>query len=83
MKALPPLPPNIGVDATGAVDLDRLPCTGCKHTNSKNVCKRFPPVFASATPIVDAKGQAVGLQPGGWCFPPAVEKCGEFARAEV
>lgn len=70
--------PNIGVGETGPVDLDNLDCRGCRH-KSLQVCKRFPPVFTSAIPRMDpVSREVVGMTQGGWSFPPAIRKCGEF-----
>ena len=71
---------NLGVDATGAVDLDKIDCRGCKHRGADESCRRFPPVFRPPMPtIVNGTAQLV---PGGWIFPPAALKCGEFRRFE-
>ena len=72
---------NIVMGPGGAVDLDEIDCFGCKH-KSKQVCKLNPPVWASANPVYDKKGQLQGMTPGGWSFPPAIRKCGQFTKPE-
>ena len=68
--------PLDGIDLSSAVDLDQMPCIGCKHRSSKGACKRYPPIFKPATPVMGPNGPSVAE--GGWCFPPAAQKCGEF-----
>lgn len=72
---LPGLP---AIDAFGAVDLEEMPCTGCVHASSKGACKRFPPVFMP--PYPEQRGSELMMRPGGWSFPPAIRKCGEYKR---
>lgn len=59
------------------IDLDEIDCVGCRH-KSKTVCKRFPPVWTSPIPLASLGGPK--LSQGGWSFPPALRKCGEFER---
>lgn len=78
MKVLPPVTP---ADTAGAVDLDNPPCTGCRHHSRPAdaphpICRRMPPVFVPAQPMQTPQGMQ--LQPGGWSWPPAIVKCGEF-----
>lgn len=73
--------PSLVVDETGAVDLDNLPCTGCRHASHAGVCKRFPPIFRPAQPAVDPRTGQAGMMEGGWTFPPAIRKCGEWTKA--
>lgn len=74
------LPPLSAADIAGAADLANPDCAGCVHRGPQQVCRRFPPIFRPATPVQDAHGNP-GVQPGGWTFPPAVQRCGEFVRA--
>lgn len=64
-----------GVDASLAMDLDKIPCTGCQHKVG-NQCRRYPPVFTSPLPNMKVPGTLAS--PGGWAFPAAAIKCGEF-----
>lgn len=74
--------PSLVVDETGAIDLDNLPCTGCRHASlAGNVCKRYPPIFRPAQPAIGPNGQP-GMMEGGWTFPPAIRKCGWAKAAE-
>ena len=75
LKALTP------EEAAGAVDLEEIGCDGCRYASSKKVCKRFPPIFKPPVPVM-VNGQPQ-LEPGGWAFPPAIRKCGEFESARV
>lgn len=66
-----------------AVDLSKPPsqsCETCRWKHGDNVCRRFPPVFMSATMVPQPDG-GVALTQGGWSFPPAVQRCGEFEVA--
>ena len=69
------------VDMAGAVDLDEIDCRGCKYASSKGACKRFPPIFRPPVPTI-VNGQPA-LQEGGWVFPPAIRKCGEYTSGVV
>lgn len=76
-----PLPENLGVDAHGIVDISQPDCRGCKHLLAvRGVCRRFPPVFKPATPVPSPDGKGMVMQSGGWSFPPAVFRCGEWAK---
>lgn len=65
-----------GADLKGAVDLDKIPCTGCRHKSGR-FCKRYPPGWSSPQPLPDGR-----VTSGGWAFPPAEQKCGEFSKGE-
>ena len=66
-----------GVDmAKIATDLQKIPCTGCQHQSGK-FCKRYPPAWITPQPLPN--GQVTS---GGWAFPPAEQKCGEFTGRE-
>lgn len=72
------LTPN---EAVGAVDLNAIDCRGCRHLSfTGNVCRRYPPVFQPSTAVQQAGGE-VQLAQGGWTFPPAVQRCGEWSTA--
>lgn len=71
----------------GAVDLTRLDCVGCRYRElpageTVGACKRFPPVFRPVQPAIAPDGRQ-GVVPGGWTFPPAAQRCGEFARHDA
>lgn len=66
-------------DVAGAVDLANPDCGGCMHRSAASVCKRFPPVFTSSCPVRQDDG-SVGMTSGGWSYPPAAQRCGEFKR---
>ncbi len=72
---------------SGAIDLTRIDCVGCRHRElpsgeAVGVCRRFPPVFRPTQPAVTPDGHQ-GLVPGGWTFPPAALRCGEYARRDA
>ncbi len=78
MKALPPV---TDADVAGAIDLDNPPCTNCRyrvaaHNAPHPVCRRHPPIWVAPHPVQTPQGAA--LSPGGWSWPPAIVKCGEF-----
>lgn len=78
----PHLPESLGIDASGVVDLDEIDCRGCRWCSAKGACKRYPPIFRPASPARAPNGETV-LAEGGWAFPPAIRKCGEFTRGEL
>lgn len=68
-------------DVAGAVDLNAVDCRGCRHLSLQgNVCRRYPPIFQPSTAVQQPNGE-VGLAQGGWTFPPAVQRCGEWTNA--
>lgn len=71
--------PDLAMGPDGVMDLSNPDCRGCKfYAKTLKACKRFPPVFTSSLPQADARGQVVGMSPGGWAFPPAALRCGEY-----
>lgn len=65
-----------------------LPCTGCifaiGHPEDL-ICSRMPPVWTTPVPVPAPKLALAGVVPsgpqitvGGWQFPPAQVRCGEF-----
>lgn len=69
------------INAAQAVDLTHPPCDACTYCaklGQAKVCVLNPPVFTLPLPQTDAKGSVLGMTPGGWTFPPAAHRCGQF-----
>jgi len=67
------------LDIQGAVDLDQIPCYGCRHLAGKE-CRRYPMIWINSQPVPDDSGAQVGWSQPGWSFPPASRKCGEYSQ---
>jgi hypothetical protein len=83
VRKLPNLPPDTpsvpdGIDASMAVDLENIDCRGCTHRSIQGACRRMPPQFVPPVPVPDQATQRLTWTQGGWTFPPAVQRCGEY-----